>query len=33
MDRRFGPVLHGLQSAASFKNGLAPEADTVLRNQ
>jgi multiple sugar transport system substrate-binding protein len=33
MDRRFGPVLHGLQSAASFKNGLATEADTVLRNQ
>jgi multiple sugar transport system substrate-binding protein len=33
MDRRFGPVLHGFQSAASFKNGLAPEADEVLRDQ
>ena len=33
MDRRFGPVLHGFQSAASFKNGLAPEADKVLRDQ
>ncbi|MCW2689761.1 MAG: lipoprotein transporter [Mycobacterium sp.] len=33
MDRRFGPVLHGVQSAASFKNGLAPQVDEVLRDQ
>ena len=33
MDRRFGPVLRGVQSAASIKNGLAPDVDAVLRNQ
>lgn len=33
MDRNFGPVLRGAQSAASFKNGLAHDVDEVLRNQ
>jgi multiple sugar transport system substrate-binding protein len=33
MDRSFGPVLRGVASAASFKNGLAADVDEVLGNQ
>jgi multiple sugar transport system substrate-binding protein len=33
MDRNFGPVLRGVQSATSFKTDLAADVDKVLRNQ
>jgi hypothetical protein len=33
MDRNFGPVLRGVQSATSFKTDLAADVDKLLRNQ
>lgn len=33
MDRNFGPVLRGTESAASLRNGLSHDTDEVLRNQ
>jgi multiple sugar transport system substrate-binding protein len=33
MDRNFGPVLRGVQSATSFKTDFAADVDKVLRNQ
>jgi hypothetical protein len=33
MDRNFGPVLRGVQSATSFKSDFAADVDKVLRNQ
>ena len=33
MDRNFGPVLRGVQSATSFKSDLAADVDKLLRNQ
>jgi multiple sugar transport system substrate-binding protein len=33
MDRNFGPVLRGVQSATSFKTDLAADVDKLLRKQ
>jgi multiple sugar transport system substrate-binding protein len=33
MERNFGPVLRGVQSATSFKTDLAADVDKLLRNQ